>query len=609
MTRREPAAAACPDSDAVRARYEEERLRRTPGKGERRYRDVADGFAHLLKDPYTDPTPREPLFDEVEVLIVGGGFGGLLTAARLKQAGVKRVRIVDAAGEVGGTWYWNRYPGAACDVESYIYLPLLEETGYMPVERYSKAPEIREHCRRIATAFDLHDDAVLSTQATALSWNAPAANWEVATDRGDRMRARFVVLTTGPLNRPKLPDVPGLDSFAGHAFHTSRWDYAYTGGSEHEPMDRLSDKVVGIIGTGATAVQCVPPLASAAKRLLVFQRTPSSVSPRDNAPTDPAWSATLEPGWQQRRIESFTQQLAGNIAEPDLVGDGWTVLARAMRQKVMADPSRLADPEALLREADLETVAALRERIEAVVEDRATAEALKPWYSIFCKRPCFHDFYLQTFNRPNVELVDTGGRGVERVTRTGVVAGGVEHRLDCLIFATGFETSTDYAKRSGFSVVGVDGLTLSDKWAEGVSTLHGMHSRGFPNLFVLSHAQAGMSVNFPHMISEQAEHVAHIVAETLRQDVRTIEATEAAENAWVETILVAGEARRRLLEGCTPGYYTNEGRPSQAAERSASYGAGPMAFVQVLRDWRAAGIFEGLELDGVGGRPGAEMAA
>ena len=585
------------DFDALRERYRVERERRTPGAGDRRYQETAGDFARFSADPSAVADARAPLADTVDVLVVGGGFGGLLTAARLREAGVPRVRIVEAGSDVGGTWYWNRYPGAACDVESYIYFPLLEETGYMPVERYSKAAEIRAHCVRIAEHFGLYDDAVFSTQVTSLAWDADAASWSIKTDRHDDMRARFVVLTTGPLNRPKLPAIPGVETFAGRSFHTSRWDYGYTGGSATEPLTGLADKRVGIIGTGATAIQCIPPLARSAQHLYVFQRTPSSVDARDNAPTDPAWVASLEPGWQQKRIESFTAQLAGDLAQPDLVADGWTVLARAVRHKLVETQGSV-DPAVLLEQADLEKMVQIRERIDSIVEDPATADALKPWFSLFCKRPCFHDEYLAVFNRPNVTLVDTEGRGVERITPTGVVVAGIEYPLDCLIYATGFEVAADFSKRSGFEVRGVGGQTLSDKWADGMSTLHGMHSRGFPNCFVLSHAQSGMSANFPHMLNEQAQHVAHLVGHCLSAGVKTMDATAEAERDWVDTIVAQSEGRRKFLEACTPGYYNNEGRASDAAARSASYGAGPLAFVHLLREWRESGEFVGLELDG-----------
>ncbi len=594
--------------DALRARYQEERERRIPGSPEdRRYRDVAHGFAHLLEDPYGAAPRRDALDERVEVLIVGGGFGGLLSAVRLKQAGVTDLRILDSASDFGGTWYWNRFPGAACDIESYIYFPLLEETGYMPVERYSKAPEIRAHSRRIAETFDLYPSALFSTQVKALEWDGDDARWRVSTNRGDCIRARFVVLTTGPLNRPKLPDIRGIESFAGHSFHTSRWDYAYTGGSATEPLDKLSDKIVGIIGTGATAIQCVPPLAAAAKHLYVFQRTPSSVDARDNSPTDPAWAATLEPGWQQRRMENFTAQFTNDLPSGDSVRDGWTVLARAVREKLATNTAGRG-PHELLEEADFEKMEQIRARMNEIVADSEVAEALKPWFSLYCKRPCFHDEYLQTFNRPNVTLVDTNGRGVERLTQSGVIANGEQYPLDCLIYATGFEVATSFAKRSGMEVYGVGGVSLSDKWADGMSTLHGMHSRGFPNCFFISQAQSGMSPNFPHMLSEQSKHLAHIVEQCIEKGVRTIEPTLEAEAQWVDSIVSLGAARRQFIESCTPGYYNNEGRLTDSDARSAPFAPGPIEFIKLLGEWRERGELAGLELDGAHARLQKEVA-
>lgn len=582
------------DLDALRERYRIERERRTPDEGERRYRDIDEGFAHLAADPYAVAESRELLNDSVDVLVVGGGFGGLLAAARLREAGVQNIRIVEAGSDVGGTWYWNRYPGAACDVESYIYLPLLEETGYMPVERYSKADEIRAHARRIAEHFRLYDNACFSTQVTALNWDEDTARWTVKTDRGDCMHARFVVLTTGPLNRPKLPAIPGVESFKGHTFHTSRWDYNYTGGSATTPLEHLRDKRVGIIGTGATAIQCIPPLAASAKHLYVFQRTPSLVDVRNNSATDPSWVASLAPGWQQRRMESFTAQLAGNLSEEDLVGDGWTVLARAVRTMLADKPD--ADFMALLERADMEKMVEIRERMQSIVRDPVTAEALKPWFSLFCKRPCFHDSYLEVFNQANVTLVDTAGRGVTKITERGVVVDGKEYSLDCLIFATGFDVSSEFEKRSGFKIQGVDGLSLTDKWSTGMATLHGMHSRGFPNCIFFSPAQSGMSANFPHMLDEQAKHAAHIVSHCITHGIKTAEASAEAEQAWVQTILAQGEMRRRFLESCTPGYYNDEGNVSDALARSLPFGAGPVAFIELLRQWRKQGNFAGLDL-------------
>ena len=587
------------DIEALRKRYRAERDRRLPhGETDRRSRDVADGFEHLMVDPYGRAPDRDPVDDEVDVLVVGGGFGGLLTAARLREAGIERIRIVEAGSDVGGTWYWNRYPGAACDVESYIYFPLLEETGYMPTERYAKAPEIREHCVRIARHFDLYRHALFSTQVNSLDWNPAIARWVVKTDRGDQVRARFVVLTTGPLNRPKLPDIPGIESFAGHTFHTSRWDYAYTGGSATEPMTQLFDKRVGIIGTGATAIQCVPPLARAANQLNVFQRTPSSVDARNNAPTDPEWVKSLSPGWQKRRMENFSAQFTMALPAHDEVADGWTVLAAAVRAKIMADPAQMARIGEVLEESDFEKMIQIRGRVDAIVEDHATAEALKPWFSLYCKRPCFHDEYLQTFNRDNVTLIDTDGRGVERITAQGLVVKGKEYSLDCLIFATGFEVAASFSQRAGMEIHGVGGQSLTEKWQDGIATYHGLHTRGFPNMFVVSQAQAGMSPNFPHMLAEQTAHIAHIVSQCQERGIAAIEASAEAESGWVQTIVAMSEDRHKFLAECTPGYYNNEGRIADADARAAPYGAGPVEFVELLEAWREAGDMAGLELDG-----------
>jgi cyclohexanone monooxygenase len=585
------------DLNALRQRYRLERDRRAPVNVPRGYLDMRANFAEMLDDTYTDFKPREAVDDEVEVLIVGGGFGGLLTAARMREAGVTRIRIVEAGGDAGGTWYWNRYPGAACDVESYVYFPLLEETGYMPTERYSKAAEIREHSQRIARHFDLYDLALFSTQVTSLTWDADGDTWNVETNRGDCMRARFVVLTTGPLNKPKLPAIPGIEDFKGHAFHTSRWDYAYTGGSAVEPMTGLAGKRVAIIGTGATAIQAVPPLARDAQHLFVVQRTPSSVDARNNAPTDPAWAASLTPGWQKRRIESFTAQFTDRLDIPNEVNDGWTALANSIRAQMAAGRSP-SEAGAMLEEADFEKMIEIRQRIDAIVADKDTAEALKPWFSLYCKRPCFHDEYLQTFNRDNVTLVDTQGQGVERITANGIVVGGKEYAVDCIIYATGFEVATDFARRAGFDLRGVEGLTLAKKWSTGMSTFHGLNTRGFPNMFFISQAQSGMSVNFPHMLSVQSEHVAHIVSHCLTKGIEKVEASDEAERAWTDTIVSHSGRRISFLENCTPGYYNNEGGSLEFAARSMPYGLGPLAFIQILEDWRKQGEFDGLEFDG-----------
>jgi cyclohexanone monooxygenase len=588
------------DPDALRARYRTERDKRLRADGNDQYLEVAGALARYVDDPYVAPGfTRAPLTDDVDVVVIGGGFGGLLAGARLREAGVARLRLIERGGDFGGTWYWNRYPGAMCDVESYIYLPLLEELGYVPTEKYARAPEILAHSQAIGRKYDLYRDACFQTEVTEMRWDDTRARWIIATNRGDRMTARFVCMSNGPLNRPKLPGIPGVESFRGHSFHTSRWDYDYTGGSPDGDLAGLRGKRVGIIGTGATAVQCIPHLGEAAEHLFVFQRTPSSIDVRANRPTDPAWAAALGPGWQRNRMDNFNILVSGGFQPEDLVSDGWTDIIRKLLLMVQDGTTANAGADSIgktLELADFEKMEQIRARVDAIVANPATAAALKPYYRQFCKRPCFHDEYLATFNRPNVTLVDTQGRGVERITAGGVVFDGVEYPVDCLIYATGFEVGTSYSRRAGYEIYGRDGLSLTAKWADGVRTLHGMHSRGFPNCFIMGNQQAGFTVNYPHMLDEQSTHLAYIVQQALARDARTIEVSEAAEAEWVATIIKLARLAQQFLEECTPGYYNNEGKPGERSGQNGFYGGGSVEFFRILRAWRAEGALRGLEL-------------
>ena len=588
------------DPDALRAKYREERDKRIRADGNDQYLEVKGEIAHFVDDPYVEPGfTRAPLSDEVEVVVIGGGFGGLLAAARLREAGIADIRIIEKAGDFGGTWYWNRYPGAMCDVESYIYLPLLEELEYVPSEKYARAPEILAHSRAIGRKYDLYRSACFQTEVTEMRWDADSAGWIISTNRSDRMTSRYVVMSNGPLNRPKLPGIPGIESFRGHSFHTSRWDYAYTGGDSNGNLTGLRGKRVGIIGTGATAVQCVPHLGAAAEHLYVFQRTPSSIDVRANRPTDPEWAQSLKPGWHQQRMDNFNILVTGGFQEEDLVSDGWTDIIRKLLVMVRKDEGGAVSRDGIAKTmelADFQKMEQIRARVDSIVRDQQTAEALKPYYRQFCKRPCFHDEYLDTFNRPNVTLVDTKGRGVECVTPKGVVFGGVEYELDCLIYATGFEVGTDYTRRAGYEMYGRDGLRLTEKWASGVSTLHGMHTRGFPNCFIMGPQQTGFTVNYPHMLNEQSKHIAYILRHAADNNVRTVEVSEEAEKEWVDTIIRMAVMAQEFLENCTPGYYNNEGKPGERAGQNGFYGGGSVEFFRILQGWRAAGGLEGLEL-------------
>ena len=588
------------DPDALRAKYRAERDKRLRADGNDQYREVKGDFARFVDDPYVQPGfAREPLLGDVEVVVIGGGFGGLLAAARLREAGIDDLRIIEKGGDFGGTWYWNRYPGAMCDVESYIYLPLLEELAYVPSEKYARAPEILAHSQAIGRKYDLYRAASFQTEVTEMRWNEDVARWIVETDRGDRITAHYVCMSNGPLNRPKLPAIPGIESFGGHSFHTSRWDYAYTGGDSSGNLTGLRGKRVGIIGTGATAVQCVPHLGAAAEHLYVFQRTPSSIDVRANRPTDPEWAQALERGWHQRRMDNFNILVSGGFQDEDLVSDGWTDIIRKLLFMVQQDQDGAVSRDGIAKTvelADFQKMEQIRARVDAIVRDQDTAESLKPYYRQFCKRPCFHDEYLDTFNRPNVTLVDTKGRGVERITPTGVVVAGVEYELDCLIYATGFEVGTDYTRRAGYELYGRGGVSLTQYWAGGVRTLHGMHSRGFPNCFIMGNQQTGFTVNYPHMLNEQSKHIAHIVRHAIDHDVRTVEVSEEAEAEWVATIIRLAVLAQQFLEDCTPGYYNNEGKPGERSGQNGFYGGGSVEFFRILREWREAGELHGLEL-------------
>jgi cyclohexanone monooxygenase len=591
------------DPDALREKYRIERDKRLREDGDEQYVEADGEFAHFADDdPYVEPGfTRDPFDEEIEVAIIGGGFSGMLAAARLRERGVTDVRIIESGGDFGGTWYWNRYPGAQCDIESYCYLPLLEELGYIPKEKYSYAPEIYEHSQRIGRAYGLYDVAYFQTRVTGLAWDDESSRWLVSTNHGDSIRARFVIQAIGPASRPKLPGIPGIGDFEGHAFHTSRWDYAYTGGDHTGGLVELADKRVAVIGTGATAIQCVPFVGEHAKQLYVFQRTPSSVDLRGNAPTDPGWVKSLAPGWQRARRENFADIVEGRPFEVDLVADGWTDIFRRLQSTLMrAVPESLdAEEMALQAEiADFQKMNEIRDRVDAMVSDPATAEALKPWYRQFCKRPTFNDEYLETFNRPNVKLVDVSdSKGVERITRKGVVANGVEYEVDCIIFATGFEITSAPRRRTSFDVVGRDGQSLYDHWRDGLRTLHGMASHGFPNWFHVGINQNGLSVNMTAMFDDQAKHIAYIIDEVRKRGKGVAEVTAGAETDWVAEIRRLAVINRDFLESCTPGYYNREGAIAQGGVvGSEVYAPGINAFNALLAQWREQGGLEGFEL-------------
>ena len=591
------------DPDALRERYRSERDRRVRADGSDQYVEMQGEFARFREDdPYVEPGfQRPPINDGIDVAIIGGGFSGLLAAARLSEQGVTSFRIIEAGGDFGGTWYWNRYPGAQCDTEAYLYLPLLEELNYMPKEKYSYVTEIFEHTQRIGHHYGLYDKTHFQTRVRSLDWDDAIDRWHVRTNHGDDIKARFVVMAVGPMTTAKLPGIPGIETFAGHSFHTSRWDYGYTGGDTTGGMTNLRDKKVAIIGTGATGVQCVPRVAEYAGHLYAFQRTPSTVDWRRNQPTDPEWWSSLTPGWQRNRRDNFNDIASGRAVEIDLVNDGWTDIFRSISSpKGENRPHTKEERNRAVELSDFAKMEELRTRVDQTVVDPTTADALKPFYRVMCKRPTFNDEFLRCFNRDNVTLVDVAdSKGVERITERGVVANGTEYEVDCIIYASGFATFTEFKRRLGIEINGRGGLSIFDHWAEGQKTLHGFMTREFPNWFYIGVSQNAFSVNMTSMFDEQARHISYIVAETVRRGVSTVEPSEAGQDDWVALIGSFKAGGVEFLQACTPGYYNNEGHPMSGNAFLGAYTPGINAFHQLLDDWRVAGDLSGLELVGV----------
>ena len=543
--------------EAIKKRFAEERDLRLNFRpeGAAQYDTELEGdLAKYDEDPYGgEIIARDPLNDTVECLFIGGGFSALLTSARLREIGVDSIRIVERGADVGGTWYWNRYPGIACDVPSYDYLPLLDEMKYVPKQRYADGSEIFEHCQAIAKKYDLYDLAVFQTTITATVWNKEERLWHIKTDRGDHMKARFVICANGILSKPKLTKIKGMETFKGHSFHTSRWDYDYTG----DDLSKLKDKKVGIIGTGATAVQAVPGLGANAKELYVFQRTPSSIDVRDQWKTDPEWAKNLPADWQAQRREIM-------LRPPQLSAEGLEKI-KAMPREEKRRRQENANMDAMMR---------IHKRIEEIVEDKDTAEALKPWYMMMCKRPCFHEDYLPAFNRPNVHLIDTKGKGVTEITENGVIVDDKEHELDLLIYATGFEI-----QKTGIynEIIGENGVEINQKYEDGIRTLLGIHSRGYPNMFIMNGYQASFQFNLTDMMQSQGGHIAACVDYVRKNGYQAMDVTDDSEEFWVqEVIKFRGKTDRN--KQCTPGYYNFEGADNR--RQDGTYNGGFVAYME-----------------------------
>lgn len=572
---RDPGLTALPEAsrdvtfdDAQRERYRSERDARRDAAG---YVGLDGDFERYARDVFsTEPVERESLDDECDVLVVGAGFAALVLCHRLQEAGFDDIRFCERGGDVGGTWYWNRYPGVACDIEAYSYLPLLDEMGYIPSRKFASGFEIYQYCRLVAERIGFYDRCLFNTAVDEASWDGDAKRWIVTTDRGDRMSARILVLANGVLTTPKLARIPGMETFQGDSFHTSRWDYSVD----------LEGKRIGVIGTGATAVQIVPELAKVADELYVFQRTPSTIDVRgQRATTDEErerWAN--EPGWAKARRERFARLPRGRAAM--LADDDYLSGKVELRERPL-DPN-LTPQEALdlQLQANFRLMERMRARVDELVGDNEAAELLKPYYTYGCKRPTFHDEYLPTFRRPNVHLVDTAPAGVERINESGVVHGGTEYPVDVLVYATGFQ----WMDSSTFTMVrGEKGESLSEKWKrQGTTTFLGLHSSGFPNLFVMTGPQGGGGgLNFTDGIEAHSEYVTWMLSQMRERGVDVVDVTESAELEWAEHCRDADLASAPLRD-CS-SYYNRDG---EAQPGSLTYYGGADTW---RRWWNEAG--------------------
>ncbi|MYJ47565.1 MAG: NAD(P)/FAD-dependent oxidoreductase [Acidimicrobiales bacterium] len=531
-------------------------------RGAADYMAMEGEFKRYLDDVYSEPPiEREALDDECEVLCIGAGFAGLLLWHKLSSAGFTDVRFCEKGGDVGGTWYWNRYPGIACDVESYSYLPLLEEMKYIPTMKFASGFEILEYCQAMADRFGFYDHCLFHTTVDSTVWDEETGRWTVYTDRGDAMKARYVILANGILTSPKLARIDGMASFAGESFHTSRWDYNID----------LEGKRVGIIGTGATAVQVIPEIAKVVGELYVFQRTPSSIDVRDQRETDPEeiaeWSK--EPGWARARRKRFSRISSGRTA---IKANDDYLAGRVDDFKERKQHARKLSPDELVQKqlnTNFRIMEQIRARVDAIVDDPATAETLKPYYPYGCKRPTFHDEYLPTFNMPHVHLVDTAPMGVQEINERGVVHEGIEYPLDVLIYATGFQ----WMATSTFNMIsGRDGVTLSEKWqTEGTRTFLGLHSHGFPNLFIVSGPQGGGgSFNFTDAIDTHGDYIIWMLTEMRDKAWNVVDITEDSEVNYAEHCRVA-DITTAPLRDCL-SYYNGHGDAEPGS--LAYYGGG-----------------------------------
>ncbi|KAF2009123.1 FAD/NAD(P)-binding domain-containing protein [Aaosphaeria arxii CBS 175.79] len=623
------------DALQVEQRYGTERAKRLRPEGDNQFIDISHSPQHqsFLDDPWVDPgnvQDAKTLFpnSRCQMLVLGTGLGGLVYAVRMIQAGIKPedIRMVDVAGGVGGTWYWNRYPGAHCDIESYSYLPLLEETGYVPKHRYSRGEEIREYANLIAEKWDLSRRIAFQTKAQKLTYDENNKEWVVKLEQrqADKeplqldVRAEYVVTVNGPLNWPKLPGIPGILDYKGDIFHASRWNYTATGGSPDDwSLTQLKDKTVAIIGTGCTGVQITPQLARWAKHVYVVQRTPASVDHQDQKETDEKWfrnEVATSPGWQRERMknlhEHFTTEESPSV---NLMGDAWTrAPALVGLTGNVNGPKTIEELPAYMKKLhaiDLPRQNRLRKRVEEEVHDKDTAARLQAWYPSWCKRPAFHDEYLSTFNRSNVTLLDTEGKGADQITNDSVIVDGKSYVVDLIICATGFRapfTGTP-AEKANATFFGRNGVSITEEWARnGPKTQHGVLDYNFPNLFFSGPWQGANSPNYLFAVDMFARHAAYILAEARRKahgKKFAVAPTASAAEKWSMEVAMKSAPNMAIM-GCTPSYLNVEGGLDKIPPEmqlivasSGLWGSGVEHFINLIEAWQKEGSMDGIQVE------------
>ena len=475
-----------------------------------------------------------PIPSSVDALIVGAGFGGMYMLYRLRQQGLT-CHVVEAGTGVGGTWYWNRYPGARCDVESmqysYSFSPELEQ-DWQWSELFASQPEILRYANHVADRLDLKRDMTFETRVTAATFDEASHRWTVRTDTGATVSARFCIMATGCLSTARQPDFPGIDSFKGKTYHTGHWP--------HEGVD-LTGLRVGVIGTGSSAIQAIPVIAQQAAQLTVFQRTPNFSIPSRNAPMTPAYEQKWKSVYPEQRAKARVSR-NGVLTNPN----DFSALSVSDAERTRILEERWAAGGTVFMAAfnDLVTNQAsndfasefVRQKILGMVKDPAAAALLAPkGYPIGTKRICVDTDYFLTYNRDNVTLVDVSKAPIEALTENGVRIGDTEYEFDAIVFATGFDAMTGTLTR--IDIRGRDGETLANKWEAGPRTYLGLMTAGFPNLFMITGpGSPSVLSNMIVSIEQHVDWIADCIAHLGNRQLDSIEADRDAENNWVEHV-------------------------------------------------------------------------